>query len=426
MINKHAEECIRLSNYSLCLLRDTKDMYSRLSVFIELLKASLRTIQEVNTAAEIKESMATVIREGQTITNYCDAARSWWLSSAGEELRYKSGGIHELTYNELSDICNHINSNKPLTLFSIQCGNGENERNIKTILETKRINVTTYGLDEEDNGAKEAKLCMNKVILGTIKGSTITNNVFDILYVNPRITLNTVRNNNGKLMITNEDNMLTNSIRYLKPGGLLIFNIPFYGLNPGFKLFLSKNLKNITVFKNASGLREDLKFVTVIGIKSANFAYSDTFNWLNNLTYRTLPDHPAENYNINLPDVELSMFRGSVLDEDELTDIVLTDGLYDEFYKSIEDQREEEDKSPLLPFNIGQVGLILSSGSLDGIVNEGGGVQHIIKGMTIKETDNNTEHTVENGRTIVQSTETIRNKVQITALGGDGTIYNLT
>ena len=426
MINKHAEECIRLSNYSLCLLNNTKDMYSKLSVFIELLKANLRTIQEVNTAAQIKESMATVIREGQALMSYCDGARSWWLSSAGEELYYKNSNMYELTYNEITDICNHINSNKPLTLFSIQCGNGENERNIKTILEARRINVTTYGLDEEDNGAKEAKLCMNKVILGTIKGSTITNDVFDILYVNPRITLNTVRNINGKLMITNEDNMLTNSIRYLKPGGLLIFNIPFYGLNPGFKLFLSKNLKNITVFKNASGLRKDIKFVTVMGIKSTNFAYGDTFHWLNNLTYSTLPDHPTVSYDINLPEVKLSMFRGSILDEDELTDIVLTDGLYDEFYKSIEDQREEEDKSPLLPFNIGQVGLILSSGSLDGIVNEGGGVQHIIKGMTIKETDNNTEHTVENGRTIVQSTETIRNKVQITALGGDGTIYNLT
>ena len=401
-------------------------MYSKLSVFIELLKANLRTIQEVNTAAQIKESMATVIREGQALMNYCDGARSWWLSSAGEELYYKNSNMYELTYNEITDICNHINSNKPLTLFSIQCGNGENERNIKTILEARRINVTTYGLDEEDNGAKEAKLCMNKVILGTIKGSTVTNDVFDILYVNPRITLNTVRNINGKLMITNEDNMLTNSIRYLKPGGLLIFNIPFYGLNPGFKLFLSKNLKNITVFKNASGLRKDIKFVTVMGIKSINFAYGDTFHWLNNLTYSTLPDHPTVSYDINLPEVKLSMFRGSILDEDELTDIVLTDGLYDEFYKSIEDQREEEDKSPLLPFNIGQVGLILSSGSLDGIVNEGGGVQHIIKGMTIKETDNNTEHTVENGRTIVQSTETIRNKVQITALGGDGTIYNLT
>ena len=32
----------------------------------------------------------------------------------------------------------------------------------------------------------------------------------------------------------------------------------------------------------------------------------------------------------------------------------------------------------------------------------------------------------QNGRIITESTDTIRNKVQITALGADGTFYNLT
>ena len=46
--------------------------------------------------------------------------------------------------------------------------------------------------------------------------------------------------------------------------------------------------------------------------------------------------------------------------------------------------------------------------------------------MTIKETDTVTEQSTENGRIMTQSTDTVRNKVQITALGADGTFYNLT
>ena len=100
--------------------------------------------------------------------------------------------------------------------------------------------------------------------------------------------------------------------------------------------------------------------------------------------------------------------------------------MYEEFHDIINKQNEEKDKSPLLPFNIGQIGLILSSGSLDGVVEEGHGVCHVIKGMTIKETDTNNEQIVENGRVVTQVTETVRNKVQITALGADGTFYDLT
>ena len=144
------------------------------------------------------------------------------------------------------------------------------------------------------------------------------------------------------------------------------------------------------------------------------------------MTYDDLDTEPSTIYDLDLPDVEISLFRGSVLDEDELSEIILNDGIFDEFLTSLDRDENNKDTRPLLPFNIGQVGLILSSGSLDGIVEEPDGTKHVIKGMTIKETDSSSEFRTENGVTITESTEVIRNKVQITAIDSDGTIYNLT
>ena len=125
--------------------------------------------------------------------------------------------------------------------------------------------------------------------------------------------------------------------------------------------------------------------------------------------------------------IPIETFRGSVLDMEELHYLVEHSGALDEMFENQHVEKIGESSTrPLLPFNIGQIGLILSSGSLDGVVEEGNGVCHVIKGMTIKETDTVTEQSTENGRIMTQSTDTVRNKVQITALGADGTFYNLT
>ena len=336
----------------------------------------------------------------------------------------------------ITEIAESISSTTPINIFSIQCGEGQDELFLKDRLERKNnVPIKTYGLSEVRYGSNKAKNNMDKVALGSIKGSTITNNAFDIVYVTPRISLKNEVKPNGKLKTSNEDIQVTNSMRYLKPGGVFILNIPFYAITPGMKLFLAKNLKDIEVIKTTFNfenndyieeVRRNLNYVSIIGIRHTNFSYADIFSTLSNLEYDDLSDEVSIERTLNLPEEDIKIFRGSILDKEELDEIVLNDNLYEEFHDAINKQNEEKDKSPLLPFNIGQIGLILSSGSLDGIVEEGHGVCHVIKGMTIKETDTNNEQIVENGRVVTQVTETVRNKVQITALGADGTFYDLT
>ena len=435
VIYKHTTECIRLTNYTLCFIKDERVSYERIRQFKNTLETFLDSIMRCETIQDIKETFAGISSNISSTISECYNVYSYELSDAASELRFDGTDIYKMHPDFITEISDNIKTNRPLNIFSIECGEGQDEYFLKDKLaRTNNVSVKTYGLSMEVYGSNKAKENMDRVALGSIKGSTISNNVFDIVYVNPRITVNTTKKADGRLTITNEDIQITNSIRYLKPGGIFILNLPFYDISPNFRLFLAKNLRQIQIFKCTDPLldsyidtcRHKLNYVTIIGIKQLNTSYSDEFNRLSRIKYDDLLDYLEDSYTINLPEEEIKIFRGSILDKKELDDVILTDGLYEDFYKTINEHIEEEDKSPLLPFNIGQIGLILSSGSLDGIVEEGNGVCHVIKGMTIKETDTVTEQSTENGRIMTQSTDTVRNKVQITALGADGTFYNLT
>ena len=435
VIYKHATECIRLTNYTLCIIKDNCTVHSRINRARIVLESFLDKVMRCETIADIKTEFESISDTVNNTISECYNLYSYELSDAASELRFENTDIYKMHPDFITEITDNIKTNKPLNIFSIECGEGQDEYFLKDKLaRNNNTSVKTYGLSMEIYGSNKAKANMDRVALGSIKGSTISNNVFDIVYVNPRITINTTKKVDGRLMITNEDIQITNSIRYLKPGGVFILNLPFYDISPNFRLFLAKNLKDIQIFKCTDPLldsyidicRDTLKYVTIIGTKQLNTSYSDEFNRLSRIKYEDLKDYLDYSYTINLPDEEIKIFRGSILDKSELDEVILTDGLYEDFYKTINEHIEEEDKSPLLPFNIGQIGLILSSGSLDGVVEEGNGVCHVIKGMTIKETDTVTEQSTENGRIMTQSTDTVRNKVQITALGADGTFYNLT
>lgn len=434
---KHIDECIRLSSYALTIIRNDTEKYETFKNFRINLRNFKEYIMAETTTKEdiiVRYNSAVVLSLNST-SDACFSTYGYHINDAFE-LTTDSTDVYKMHPDYITEIAESISSTTPINVFSIQCGEGQDELFLKDRLTRKNnVPVKTYGLSEVRYGSNKAKENMDKVALGSVKGSTITNNAFDIVYVTPRISLKTEIKQNGKLKITNEDIQITNSMRYLKPGGIFILNIPFYAITPGMKLFLAKNLKDIEVIKTtfdfetdnyAEGIRRDLCYVSVIGVRHVNSSYADIFSTLSNLEYYKLLDEVTIERTLNLPEQEIKIFRGSILDKKELDEIVLNDNLYEEFYDAVNKQNKEKDKSPLLPFNIGQIGLILSSGSLDGVVEEGHGVCHVIKGMTIKETDRNSEQITENGRVVTQTTETIRNKVQITALGADGTFYDLT
>ena len=105
------------------------------------------------------------------------------------------------------------------------------------------------------------------------------------------------------------------------------------------------------------------------------------------------------------------------MDLEEVEQIIEKSSLMNKMWENQRVEKLDETiKNPLLPFNIGQLGLVLTSGCLDGIVDEGDGHSHLIKGRVSKqivETETDTEKGIE-------ITETTVNKVEINVLLPNG------
>lgn len=428
IILKHAKDCKRLIEYVRCMVDESSfNAYiADLNTAIELILAA---IPGANNMENIRQVVSTFQDRSPRYMDKLHSLRTWAILDSVLDFMWNENDAYDLTESVLNNIAGAISTNKDLSMFSLQCKKGYDEDIIsRRLSEVNRTTITSYALCANPSESPHAKQKINRVIMGTLKGSIISNEVFDILYLTPSVSFRTESRNN-KLAPLNEEEMLRNCTRFLKNDGVLIYTIPFHALSSEIALTLSRKLNNITIFKHETDntAHSSLKYITIMGQKRNMISYANTFTQLTTLNYNNLPTTPERSYNLDLPEAEVKLFRGSILDEQELDDIISGNGLFNEFFRQMEDKHKPQDRSPLLPFNLGQIGLVLSSGSLDGIVEESNNVRHIIKGMTIKETETETETNVgSNGEAITQSTETVRNKVQITAIGADGAFYKLT
>lgn len=115
-------------------------------------------------------------------------------------------------------------------------------------------------------------------------------------------------------------------------------------------------------------------------------------------------------------------FRSVTPSRDEVEEVigantVFLHNFFDKATKNMELKTEEEVRHPLIPFGPGQLGLVLVSGKIDGIVDEGDGVYHVIKGSARVETNIHDAMTTSMERTVETVTSTGVSVAILTASG---------
>ena len=218
-----------------------------------------------------------------------------------------------------------------------------------------------------------------------------------------------------------EKNYIADMFKYLRTDGVMVITLPYTRLFKDICTMLSKHLKNIQIVR-AEGLDfSDLGLVHIIGQKESIKEPRDEeyaklrrlFEYSRILSARELEDE----YVLPRSSVYIDLFKGSALDLEEVEQIIEKSSLMNKMWENQRVEKLDETiKNPLLPFNIGQLGLVLTSGCLDGIVDEGDGHSHLIKGRVSKqivETETDTEKGIE-------ITETTVNKVEINVLLPNG------
>ncbi len=270
-----------------------------------------------------------------------------------------------------------------------------------------------------------AKDVMHRVAKGGLKGSTITNNYFDAMFIVSKVGYGSEVDHLGLTKEPNERLEIKNTIKYVRPGGIIFLTLPYTRLLPSFAMYLSKVLSNVQIVRVPNG--DALKRVTIIGTKNLSNKNSDKeiYQKLKFLNYETdtISIHDLQQGIYNLPTEELTLefFRGSELDIDDVI-VASNDNMLDSFLEAQMDPLVIKDQAPPLPFNIGQVGLVLTSGCLDGVIEEMDGINHVIKGMTTKVMTTNREELDDNR---IKCTETINNQVKINVFTADGKFIQL-
>lgn len=282
--------------------------------------------------------------------------------------------------------------------------------------------VDIYGLDSAKCLDRYDRNYYRRVIYGELKGCAISNTCFDIVVCSPAITAG--REIKAGSYVKAERELLFKAADYLRPDGWLIYVIPYYRFYTEICVHLAKNYHNFKIFTD----NEANSAVYVICQKLAVPLRIENLDMEMYAKFRNMPfnytklDILPDLGTIKLPDraVDIKRFRGSELNEAELVELHNLSKCTAEFWK---DQKVEKlgnsQVRPLLPFNIGQLGLILTSGCLDGIVEEGDGYCHVVKGRVVKKTD--TTESIDTHTHQVQIINTTSNRVEISAFLPDGT-----
>jgi hypothetical protein len=358
----------------------------------------------------IKQAMNSILSLFSEDRDYSKASLENFKRSLNISIKY----YEEINKESLAKIAEAINySNRKLNILDPRCRNGGNLKDLKNNLDN--CTITSYGIEQDANMSDEAKKALDRIAKGSIAGSRISNDVFDIMLLEPPITWALNNNNNGVIM-KQEKTYLQNTIKYLRPNGIGVLIIPYFKMHRDMCVQISRYYKNVQVRKLCGRDFSEKGLIAIIGQKASNKEIDETIYQSLRRIYNTngIKDLSTDPFDkLTLPNTEttIDIFRGSILDMDEMDEIVNTSGCMDDFWKAQQVEKiSETSQRPLLPFNIGQIGLVLTSGCLDGIIEEGDGNKHIIKGRVSKKSDIERDPVGDNN---LEVHETISNRVEI-------------
>lgn len=330
--------------------------------------------------------------------------------------------VNEEAINPIKNLLG--NYTRTLTVLEPNCGSGATFEYINSYCS----NVLTYGT-EKTNQITVARQSATKVGKGDFKGSKIKNDAFDVAIAKCCIHSDMDKNLKFGSVGKIEKDFIMSMHRYLRPSGVVLFVIPFYRMHKDICEHIAKYYDGVKVYRTVGQNWNEKHCLYIYGQKSRDRVMNeDTYNTLRKC-YNPENIEPFDPYNMSLDyrlpssHIAIDLFKGSQIDMEELHEIVNTSGALEAFFESQKIEKIGQTSTrPLLPFNIGQLGLVLTSGCLDGIIDEGDGNYHLVKGKVSKRSD--TESNIDD--TTINESETISNRVEINILLPTGEFKTLT
>lgn len=170
---------------------------------------------------------------------------------------------------------------------------------------------------------------------------------------------------------------------HVKKFAPIIIGISEYCLSYEAISFISKYLTDVSVYR-----KENSEYILIMGLASKN--RSDNLDVIHEIISQLLGiKAPNLIYDIFGEDRDDIIFRSAYIEPDYIQSNLLKNKeqinkLVAEQNKLLDGQIIKDARRPLIPFSPGQLGLVLVSGDIDGIIDEGNGYYHVIKGSTYR------------------------------------------
>ena len=408
-----------------CKLISTSYMLAPVSALSALMPMIEKRLDEAHTAEEIVDTLKMIeeIFEPWISNTDLDDIGDYYYEPSFRDswCRGYSTGC-ELSESAIGMILSRIFSKRQyINILEISCKQGYLAQRAKELLGPT---TNMYGVDIYEEVGRNMRQYYKRCIYGSLTGALISRDAFDLLFCLPKITIRQELQNN--VYVKNERDTLFRSLEYLRVDGTLVYAIPYFRFYREICDHLAKYYTDFQIFTTSEDLANTLVIVVCKKLKEPlTVPDRSVYNRLRLLSrHHELEDilwHP-ELQPIRLPDipVEVKKFRGSKLNEEEVADLYKTSHTTQAFWKDQAVEKLGDSKvRPLLPFNVGQLGLILTSGCLDGVIDEKNGYCHAVKGRVIKRT-NVSENSAADSRQI-QLISTTGNRVEINVFLPDGT-----
>ena len=277
-------------------------------------------------------------------------------------------------------------------------------------------NCMTYGVELDEMRAEEAQERLHRVGVGSFFHSAVSHEAFHLLFLNPPY-ISVIKEGGGSSR--SEKMFLVDAMQNLMMEGLLVYIIPYYRITADIARILCDNFTDLSVYKFTGKEFDRFRQVAIFGLrrkKSDGSGQVETF--LNTVVTADmipeLSELPQRRYPLPAIPLSVNVFKGAVFNELELQrQLRASKSIAKLMEKSALDNQE---KRPLLPLNVGQIGLIAGSGMINGLAECE--TPHIIKGRIVKQV----QRSVDESDTITTLTETHTNKMILNILTPHGFI----
>lgn len=326
-------------------------------------------------------------------------------------------------------ICNKNKQNGGLVRILDPCaGDGEPIAHIAKTL-NENANIETYGIEISQERGKTAQEVLTKCLIVDYQNTRISNQAFNILYLNPPYDDDTTGDYEGLSRSNRQELMfLKNSIKYIMPNGILVYIIPQMRISRRIARVLSYYFEDVNIFKFPLEEFDRFKQVVIIAKRKKTAVIDKTIEkmlvkhgrmeaYASNISIAWL----KHNYEIpQLPTKQRKniLFSTNVIEPNDLVIETQKFGLIDDIPQLFGSENIIDLKTrPIMPMRHGHLAQALASGIMNGIVRDKNNENPLlVKGLTRKITNSRKEGSGDNAKII----ETERVKIVVNAFNSNG------